>query len=895
MRKIEVDIVKYSGDFDPTKSVVGKLDLTDSQNFPLAMTFGVADGSNIDTVFGDFSKTFRVPATKNNQKLLGFIDNALVVDSKNVLNKLDCRIKVDGLEIMQGKLKVTGTTQKKRVNFYDCVFYGGNADWGSQMKDKRMCDINFVKGDGITTPLNQGRVTYSHTVIDAIQPLGSDSQDIQAPLVSYGDFAPDGEGGMVNVGDDSTESPDWRYWIYVRNTLEYMFKDAGYKIKSDFMFDGSNAIWFKKLLYQLSWGYSDATAIAEAYSLRYEGIVNSSTANIELELNGNVGQYYPSSGTPPSNLIWQPFVGDGIQFSSLVKDTFTQYSQDGYSGVANGKITIAKAGNVNIKCCVNFLGRFNGANIYYEIRGWLRVMHNGTEIAIAHSSAYQSFGQGASVGTRYFQECIESGYVSAQVGDTFWVEVAFDGRPCIPSCSNNANTFEVLAVDNNVDNGLSYIEMEYDGGTIVLNNEFELNEIVDCSVKQADFIKGIAHMFNLFFYTDVQSKTVFIEPFNDFYARSGGTLDWTTKIDFSKAISDKYKIDLKNEILFKYKDDSNDKYVEWLNEQITTVNKYFEYYEIVGTQFDDGIRIFQNPLFSATKEEHDKDVGGQSVQEPVRIPVMESEPVAFGLGLTPEPYRPEKSKFAPRILMYDGYVKDGSVAQNSRFWFKFTSISPLVFSSSSTYPRAVFIDPKQITTSVKDRINLSYNDERHEDNSIMKGLYSEYWSTMIEQLKLTPRVRTMYFNLKIIDIINLDLSKLVYVDGSWWRINKISDFKPAQNETTKVELIQWFDVGKRIPTTTNSPIQLNFGGATSNARLQMPIANSPRRLGMSQDGIMQEQKGTVYVENSLGEYVPVLMHDKSGNWHNVVRSSDRNDKVEWGVSSQGTTGTGMDG
>jgi hypothetical protein len=66
---------------------------------------------------------------------------------------------------------------------------------------------------------------------------------------------------------------------------------------------------------------------------------------------------------------------------------------------------------------------------------------------------------------------------------------------------------------------------------------------------------------------------------------------------------------------------------------------------------------------------------------------------------------------------------------------------------------------------------------------------------MIEQLKQSPRIRTVYINLKITDILNLDVRKLVYLDDSWWRINKVSEYSPANNQSTAVELIQWLDVG----------------------------------------------------------------------------------------------------
>ena len=66
---------------------------------------------------------------------------------------------------------------------------------------------------------------------------------------------------------------------------------------------------------------------------------------------------------------------------------------------------------------------------------------------------------------------------------------------------------------------------------------------------------------------------------------------------------------------------------------------------------------------------------------------------------------------------------------------------------------------------------------------------------MIEQLKANPRVKTVYVNLKLTDIINLDLRSLVYIEGYYYRINRIIDYKPNNNEITKVELVLWEDKG----------------------------------------------------------------------------------------------------
>ena len=74
---------------------------------------------------------------------------------------------------------------------------------------------------------------------------------------------------------------------------------------------------------------------------------------------------------------------------------------------------------------------------------------------------------------------------------------------------------------------------------------------------------------------------------------------------------------------------------------------------------------------------------------------------------------------------------------------------------------------------------------------------------MIEMAKSNPRIKTLYVNLKLSDVVNLDLRKLVYIDGYYYRLNRIIDYKPNNNQTTKVELVLWDD-------KSYFPVNVNF-------------------------------------------------------------------------------------
>tara|TARA_R110000796_G_scaffold128181_1_gene243653 strand:- start:193 stop:495 length:303 start_codon:yes stop_codon:yes gene_type:complete len=100
---------------------------------------------------------------------------------------------------------------------------------------------------------------------------------------------------------------------------------------------------------------------------------------------------------------------------------------------------------------------------------------------------------------------------------------------------------------------------------------------------------------------------------------------------------------------------------------------------------------------------------------------------------------------------------------------------------------------------------------------------------MVEMLKRNPRLRTVSLDLKVTDIINLDFRKLVYIDGVYWRINRVVDYMPNNNSTTKVELIEWFQIGIFAATapalgSSGSETEWGDGGALSHTE----VSNPPR-------------------------------------------------------------------
>ena len=68
------------------------------------------------------------------------------------------------------------------------------------------------------------------------------------------------------------------------------------------------------------------------------------------------------------------------------------------------------------------------------------------------------------------------------------------------------------------------------------------------------------------------------------------------------------------------------------------------------------------------------------------------------------------------------------------------------------------------------------------------NLYNLYWRRTVNQINV-GKMLIAYFDLREVDIQSLKLNDKIYIDNSWWNINKIQDYNGNQRQLTKVELI----------------------------------------------------------------------------------------------------------
>lgn len=270
-------------------------------------------------------------------------------------------------------------------------------------------------------------------------------------------------------------------------------------------------------------------------------------------------------------------------------------------------------------------------------------------------------------------------------------------------------------------------------------------------IKQSDFVKAIAQMFNLVVLTNTAQRTVEFIHRDDFFKDITEAEDWTEKLDTNKRQEiEQVEDGLSRNFVFEYKDDSNDDNLVNFKEFYS--NTYGNKTVQLDNEFLQGDQKISSLPFAPTLMDW-------TVSGTIYAPKM------FNTGFT--------KTLEPRILIYGG-LQNGS--------FTFDGVL------KTQYPFAYSI--KNISTPFD--ISLNFGNLKDINIGLQTndvGLVDRYYKDQIRQIN-EGRLYTCYLNLNAIDIVNLDFRTPKLINGVYYHLNKVEDFLAGREESTKVELIQ---------------------------------------------------------------------------------------------------------
>jgi len=791
------------------------LDILESDKVPLSLNFYSADVREPGKRATGFSKTFQLPASKRNQRILKSMTADNSRRQRKDISWRRARIKSNGIYVFNGYARIERMSTGKGGT-YSCHIIQDPSFWPERLGEKKLCDLKFempgqehVK-DFATVTSSWNQVGYNGSITGYQNPEDFSGQPYQYPLISYGKWS-NGSNSVIPL-------TDFHPAIYTKAVVEAIFSQiqdedgnhSPYNVVSSFF----SSAFFRKLIIPYTSGEDyrlDTFTMGEdgdwfGHASKSGGV---DLPNIPGSTDPNVTRRYcPNIPTEE---------GIDLMFPNIDGEGEPGYVQDGYTVPFTGRYKIYYSAQVKFKngngggnvgrwaAWVHVNGQvmgINSAGFEYPSyqAGYLYSLNtdsgpDGTDLEGQQMAIW--YGQGYATYSTEFLEC----EVNLNAGDK--VQIAYYGINFKwVKCKNGRIKDQDFMVFPTLDN------------TYEPPSRVNLSSALGCGTTQIDFIKGITQMFNLHWTADEDTKTVFVEPYDAFYG-SGKVVDWTHKID-KQNWTDKFVIeDLAKTTSFKYKVDGSDTLV---TDRIN-IEEEKELYSL-DIYNDDLYRKKENVMgtevFSPTKDLFTETGGGNgdktipwsstASNQPI-VPCMWNGGDDLDWGWFTEYLRPDrKEEFNIRMLNWHGE------SSSTSYWKMGNDVSADV--NQYSYPYAYSINFKHGADSGAIEDNLSWAN-KYFSGIMQRGLFDRYYGGLFQKINGGAAMRTCQMHLKAVDIAQFDYRDVIKIDmdggvATYWTVNKIVDYQPGRNTLTKVELIEW--KGNLPGDTKYRKIETNYGG-----------------------------------------------------------------------------------
>lgn len=304
-----------------------------------------------------------------------------------------------------------------------------------------------------------------------------------------------------------------------------------------------------------------------------------------------------------------------------------------------------------------------------------------------------------------------------------------------------------------------------------INDTITINDSIPKNILQKDFITSVMKMFNLYITEDKGfSNYLKIAPYVDYFDLTlANAKEWTYMLDVSKPISIKPMAELTSRYYeFKYKDDTdfyNDAYKKKYN--LSYGSYLFDTeFEFANDKSTADVIFSGTPLVGYTSPVEDK-IYSTILKQSGTSTIIE-EPIDSNIRIWQ----------AKKILGVTTWsILDAPTVLGSQTYYGYAG--HLGFDSSGT---------------VTDDLNFGMPGELYftpYPGAYNKNQFNVYWLPyMYEIIDQDSRLFTATFRLDEQDINQLDFSKLIYIEGVLFRLNKIIDYNATKRDTCKVELLK---------------------------------------------------------------------------------------------------------
>jgi len=761
----------------------GKLvDLIEDISTPL--NYAIADIRNPKQRNGSYSKTIKLPATKPiNILLTAIYDIANDIQTSGVVNFMpDFNPNLKAEAI----LNIDSLTQFRGYMRLLQINYDQQSFVRTGYEVAligELQNIYTVIGDSKMTDLSLSE--FNHTYDRVTQKATWTSMGYGSGYVYP----------MINYGGVTANSWDVTNFfpaVYFKTYIDKIFAFAGFSYTSAFF----NSAFFKRLILPFC---GDKFTISSAQVAQ-----RLFASDLAADIIDTIG--IASSATQ---------LRDPVIFNHESLDPSNQYDP------ATGIFTAANAGYYDFYCTGVCSGVTNGAVTV----GGLNTLNISSYFSITV----------AAITTTYPITINAPSVIPGIYGSniTLWSQtIAATSQTFFMNVGDTAN---IKIIQTMVNGGLGNIDFKINSGsvfinritntTIVAGNTLDMNIGLPIDIKQSDFLSSVLTMWNLYVEPDSNNpNNLIIETDADFYG-SGKTWNWTTgkKVDSSRMATVIPMGDLDaRRYRFKYADDADywnkfysDKWKETYGEKNIDITNDF----LKNTNTNEVI-FGATPIIGSTS--HDRII-----------------PEIFAVSSTGV-QTPMRSK--PRVLYWAGAIA-------TTYSWSYTEYNS-VTTTESTYPYAGHLDNPYSPT-----IDLCFGVPREIFYANPYGAtiyttdntYNRYHSKFISEITdRNSKIVILYAYLKPYDIAVLSFRDRIFIDGHYFRMQKIMDYDPTQYQTTKVELLK---------VKENAPFTPVIHTIDFTANQMIDIGNRSPRLGGNVGNGDQMGMSLNLVTGDAGNYI----------------------------------------
>ena len=272
-----------------------RVDLFDDESVVITQT--IQNVKDVQKVFTDYSKTFTIPATKENNKIFKHYYKNSITNGFDGRKRVSATLELNHLKFRKGKIKLEGVELKNNVPSSYKVRFTGNTI--------KLKDLLGEDKLGALSSLDSISLVYDAANIQASLQDNPVNNDIVTPLIThtqrltYNSLVGDNDDGNLHYDTLNVHGVEWnqlKYSLRLDRIIQAITANYGITFSNDF-FNSSNAPYYNLFMWlhrkkgdvtSSGTGNLIAQSLVNTWTVtqsnpQLTGVINSSTLNISSD------------------------------------------------------------------------------------------------------------------------------------------------------------------------------------------------------------------------------------------------------------------------------------------------------------------------------------------------------------------------------------------------------------------------------------------------------------------------------------------------------------------------------------------------------------------------------------------------------------------------------------